>query len=357
LLLRIPAYLAAALWLVACAPSGRGPAVLTVDVPLHLEDHLDSAVVTGSAIPENLPGPVEWRFDREQPDWIPMDPIPGRGILTRSTTEGALRLKLKESGALAGDRLICAIYVELGDWKVGDWGHVEIQARTSDRMRDIGLAFNHTTEEFGDSFPFYSFGDRAPLVTDGTVQTYRLSLGEIRKRWEGPWTHLAVWFTGADKEMDVTLDILSVRVVPLEAAFASELLGTQLVWRRDPGIASQDSPYRRTLYMHAPGSIAYPVQIPDESRLDVGLGVLRGDVPVRFSIRVEPENGGIETLLDESYSDPDTWGQRSVDLSHLAGRTVNLSLELEAEKAGTVGLWSVPILSGLRATARPNVIF
>ncbi len=51
-----------------------GPAPLTVDMPLHLEEHLDEATIVGSEVPENIPEPVEWRFDEPQPDWKPAVP-------------------------------------------------------------------------------------------------------------------------------------------------------------------------------------------------------------------------------------------------------------------------------------------
>ena len=53
----------------ACMRSESGPRVLTADMPLHLEDHLDVARVEGSELPKNIPATVEWRFDRPQPDW------------------------------------------------------------------------------------------------------------------------------------------------------------------------------------------------------------------------------------------------------------------------------------------------
>ena len=46
-----------------------GPAPLTVDMPLHLEDHLDAATIVGSQVPNDIPEPVEWRFGEPQPDW------------------------------------------------------------------------------------------------------------------------------------------------------------------------------------------------------------------------------------------------------------------------------------------------
>ena len=44
------------------------PAPLTAEVPLHLEDHLGAAVITGSEVPSDVPEAVEWRFDEPQAD-------------------------------------------------------------------------------------------------------------------------------------------------------------------------------------------------------------------------------------------------------------------------------------------------
>ena len=227
-------------------------------------------------------------------------------------------------------------------------------------MRYVGLDFNHSQKDPGGDgrLPFYSPGDRALLVTDGTVQTYRLSLDSpFMRRWDGPWTHLAIWFNSRDDEEAVALDILSVRVIPREANFAGKRAGVTLEQRGIPGVAAQDSPLRRSLYMHAPGRIAYQVRVPEQGRLDVGLGVLREDLPVTFAISARRRSGELETLLDEVYSDHRHWAQRSVDLSHLAGQTLTLTLEARSQKAGAVALWAVPTVSGARSTAKPNIIF
>jgi alkaline phosphatase len=78
---------------------------------------------------------------------------------------------------------------------------------------------------------------------------------------------------------------------------------------------------------------------------------------VRFAITATRQGGAVEMLLEETYADRDHWGQRSVDLSHLAGQTVTLALEVEAERAGTVGLWAAPTLSAARTSDIPNIIF
>jgi len=99
------------------------------------------------------------------------------------------------------------------------------------------------------------------------------------------------------------------------------------------------------------------VRIPEAARLNVGLGVLRSDDPVDFTVSVTENGGPEEPLLEETYADPWRWGDRSIDLSRFAGRTVTLTLGAGAEREGTVALWAVPTLSGTRKTDKPNVIF
>ncbi len=344
--------------LISCSGSPSNSPLLTADMPLHLEDHLDAATIVGSEVPADIPESVEWRFDEPQPEWRPAQPIAAQWDAVEPVrVDDALRLPLTAENRGA-NRMFGMIYVDLPDWDVEDWASVEIRARTRDPMLLVGLSFNYTEEDPLYSYaPFYAWGDRAPLVTDGTVQTYELSLDWVwMRRWEGPWTHLAIWFNSQADEEAVTLDILSVRVIPREANYADAGAGVQTAGRTTLGPA-QDSRHRRSLYMHAPGRIAYRVRVPEVGRLDVGLGVLREGVPVTFTITVTQQGGAVETLLEETYADREHWGQRSVDLSHLAGQTVTLALEVEAERAGTVALWSAPTLSGVRNTDKPNIIF
>ena len=70
----------------------------------------------------------------------------------------------------------------------------------------------------------------------------------------------------------------------------------------------------------------------------------RDGEPVTFRVHAEPEGGVPETLLQETYADSHRWVQRSVDLSHLVGQTVTLTLETDAQRPGTVALWAIPTL-------------
>jgi arylsulfatase A-like enzyme len=111
------------------------------------------------------------------------------------------------------------------------------------------------------------------------------------------------------------------------------------------------------LYTHAPATLTYQVRIPDAGQLDVGLRVVRRDAPVTFRVAVTPSSGEAETRLEETVAETEWWVQRRIDLSDLAGRTVSLALEADANRAGSVALWAVPTLSGARTTEKPNIIF
>jgi arylsulfatase A-like enzyme len=347
----------------SCSGPESDQTLLTAKLPLHLEDHLDTAQIEGSEVPEDIPEPVEWRFDKPQPDWKPVKPISAKWEAVKSVrVDDALRLPLTAENRADGPRLIGCIYVALPDWNFEEWAYVEIRARTSDTMRAIMLGFNYTEKDpMGGAegyFPIYSRGDYAFLMTDGTVQTYRLSLDRQNvRRLDGPWTHLAIWFNSQPGEEAATLDILSIRVISREAEFAEDRAGVQIMKRGTLSDSPKDAPYHRTLHMHAPGRIAYRVRVPENGRLDVGLGVLRGNAPVTFAVTATPQEGQVETLLKETYADQKYWGQRFVDMSHLEGQTVTLAMEAEAEPAGTVAFWSVPTLTGTRSTKKPNVIF
>ncbi|MHC4756215.1 MAG: hypothetical protein ACYTBP_13855, partial [Planctomycetota bacterium] len=116
---------------------------LTAEMPLHLEDHLDVAHIEGSKVPEDLPKPVEWRFDEPQPDWKPVKPIAAVLEAVKPVrTEDALRLPLTMRNSISGPRLIGAIYVKLPDLSLQEWAYVEIRARTRDPMLYMGLLFN-----------------------------------------------------------------------------------------------------------------------------------------------------------------------------------------------------------------------
>lgn len=342
--------------LLACRPSGPEP--LSVRQPLHLEEHLEAARITGSEVPKDLPEDVEWQFGAPRPEWKPAPSLlPGVAPATVFQEGGALRIELGEATRIRR-RLGGGAYVDLPDWNRQDWAWLVVRARATGPAGHLTAWFNlrkapgATFETFT---PFLSRGEAATLVTDGSVQSYLLR-ADWTNWWEGDpaWRQLGLM---VDASGPASVEILSVSLIPKEANYAKAPAGVITEPR--------DRLYRRALFTHAPGTLSWRVHVPEGGRLDVGLGVLRHDAPVTFRVTADAA-----PVFEETWTDRERWGQRSVDLSRFAGRTVTLALETrpagaipsgQSGRAGTVALWAAPTLSGGRATSAgagrpPNVI-
>jgi arylsulfatase A-like enzyme len=271
-------------------------------------------------------------------------------------TEDALRITLSEAHRdprdPGGERLHGDFYVPLPDLKRGEWSHVLVRARTSDDIRDLTLQFNlgDPTLPDADQQGMFQFGgEQTPVIQDGSVQTYVLRADWSPPEygdWEDPWQELGLVVNAGEP---ASIDIVSMSLIPKETMYAGAPVGVRTDERNEA--------HRRTLYTHAPGRVEYRVRVPQEGRLDVGLGVIKEDSPVTFRIVASKAGKEEVALFEETYDNPKEWGQRSVDLSSMAGKTVRIALEADAVRAGTVALWSAPTLTGTRSTKKPNVIF
>ena len=326
----------------ACDGSRDDGLVLTADMPLHLEDHLDAAVVDGSELPATMPATIEWRFDEPQPEWEPAPlwaPPYGPPVLTR--TADALRITLTDRSRVSPPQgpagtLRGAIYVDVADWNRGDWTDVVIRARTDAvSFMLLGLNLGEGREPASDPgvpTPIEYFGRLSPLVRDGTIHTYRLRVGEGASDFQGPWRQLVLFF-GMDEPGSI--DVFSVRVVP--AAYAEAEHGTERVDR--------EGVLRPALYTHVPSRVRWRVRVPEGGRLGIALTTQDARAPVTFSVNLSSASSDA-SVFEELVTDETSWHVRSVDLSAFAGRTVDLSLRTESERPGTIGFWGTPILSG-----------
>ncbi len=343
----------------SCSGPDSKTALTSAEYPIHLEEHLSQAVIHGSETPKNLADSVEWPFNKPQPGWQPIVPVrqPKRPV-TVSQMEDSLRLALDETVKWTRSdytHYSGGIWVEIPDWKREDWAYIIVRARAVGQGRGPGLvAMLNKREEAdvkGPSSIFLASTESLEIISDGEVHEYALRLdwspGEYagQAKWKNPWKQLGIQF---GSEQPAMIDLLSVRVVPKEANYAAKAAGLSTEVR---GIS-----YRRSLYMHAPGRVCYRLRIPKAGRLDFGLGVLRDNIPVTFRVKSRADGSADTVLLEEKYAKTAEWGQRSVNLSTLAGKTVDLTLEAESERPGTVALWAAPTVSGIRSTGRPNII-
>ncbi|KPK56019.1 MAG: hypothetical protein AMS21_13025 [Gemmatimonas sp. SG8_38_2] len=146
-----------------CSDRDPGQSVLIVELPLHLEEHLDAAQIVGSETPSDVLETIEWHFNQPQPDWKAFDHFsPHNPLPLLEQTEDALRVTLTEANQYpGGDFLHGDISVGLPDLTRSDWSHVLIRARASE---DI-INFWFVPKGLGVG------GQVASVVNDGNVQT------------------------------------------------------------------------------------------------------------------------------------------------------------------------------------------
>jgi arylsulfatase A-like enzyme len=342
--------------LAGCSGSPSGSTVLTADMPLHLEDHLDDATIVGSEVPADAPAVMEWHFDEPQEDWKPVVPWnPTMDPVEVTQLDDALRVTLTDGTRRPNsNNTRGGLVLEVPDWNYEDLAHLVVRARTADNIGSFRIALNRregTGTDTSAPNPFEHIGPRVPAVSDGTVQTYRLRMDSFEGRPppEEPIRQIALWFR---PNVPTSIDILSITLIPKVANYA------------EAGVASRteirNRIYRQALYTHTPGRVEYRVKIPEGGRLDFAMGVLREDVPVTFRVTAIPDGaGGREptTVFEEHYGDKEAWGQRSVDLADFAGQTVTLGLEADSEAEGRVALWGAPTVTGGGPSPLPNVVF
>jgi arylsulfatase A-like enzyme len=343
---------AIAFTMAGCVAADSGPTLRADTAPLHLEAHLAEAAVQGSEVPADAPEPVSWQFDEILSDWKPAPPSnPEVDPATLALAEDALRLTVTEETRNSNGDPSGGIYLEVPGWDPQDWAHVLVRARSTGGVESFGVRFN-LREEGGEAPPFMGpfqrLGEVAEVVDDGTVQSYLLRLdwsgGQSFEEWEA----LGLWFIA--EEEPGSIDILSIQLLPKEAGYVDAGHGVRSEVR--------ERVYRNSLFTHAPGKVEYQLAVPTGGHLDVGLGVLRDDVPVTFRVVVTAGGSEPAVLFEEAYSGAERWGQRTIDLSAFAGRTVTLALETESDRAGAVALWGSPTVSGSgRSADRPNVVF
>jgi hypothetical protein len=297
--------------IVNCSDSDSGLPVLTVELPLHLEEHIDAARIEGSRPGGDFLEPVLWDFKKAQPEWKLVNPLQPSFMPAQVTQiNDALRLSIDENNDYPGRPfLMGSIYTDLPKWDPEHWDSILISLRTEGEIMALQLAFNIRSKLGStprEQSPFVLFSDGCNVIKDGSIHTYMLKLG--RDSWVP----------------NVKLEQLLIMVAALKPAEADIL--------------------------------SVRIKVPEEGQFDVGLGVLRSDIPIDFKITAIPRGGEEEPLLEETYADKDDWAQRSVDLSRFAGQTITLRLESASERAGSVSLWAAPTLSGKRATKKPNII-
>jgi arylsulfatase A-like enzyme len=116
--------------------------------------------------------------------------------------------------------------------------------------------------------------------------------------------------------------------------------------------------YTHALYARTPASLEYDVAVMPDARLTTELQV-PSSVPTTFRFLLK--DGTHETIVAEETLDDARPREVVLDLSKWSGKDVQIRLESESEKPGTVALWFTPRLARVypvtEATRPMNVIW
>jgi len=136
--------------------------------------------------------------------------------------------------------------------------------------------------------------------------------------------------------------IHSIELIPRKADFPQAAGRT---------MAGKGEEYRNAIYVHAPASLMYQVNIPKAGVLHFGMGIAEKNAPITFRVTANAQE-----LYSKTLDDRNIWQDAEVDLSKYAGRVVALLFEAKSEKPGAVGFWANPLLTTKLPKNRPNVL-
>ncbi len=350
----------------ACGSRSSGAASSSNPALVHLDVELEHARVASAPAPAAAREQRTWSFAEPRPEWRALSAatMPGLATVELEARPDCLRVALRVPDCGRGGMMVGGIAVDVPESPIDAWAGVRVRARSHARMSGIAAACNvETRAALPGAFAFFGgHGGTSPVFNDGSVQDYMLPL--VARGRDEPGRPRTVHSIGllASAPQAAEIEILSISLVPRGAPFL-EPSGVRSLTR--------DSFTRRTIFAHAPASLAFRVRVPEAGRLDVGLSALAGEV-VTYTVAVKSGSAAPQELAREVVTDAAQWHQRSFDLARWSGTEVELVLAAESETPGAVALWGAPIVSSKPAAAhvserarggaprgatRPNVIF
>ena len=174
-------------------------------------------------------------------------------------------------------------------------------------------------------FLMTTFGISTPLVAGDEVRTYTLrsplpiTASRVRHMYIRP-TDVA----GADFAIE------SIRFIFREEYLAGIESGISFQGMSDI--------YRESIVSRAPETIRIPLELPSRPSLDLAVGTV-DDVPVTFRVSLDDD-----VVFEQTVTTPYRWEHRVIDLAPHAGRSANLSLSLDSDQEGAIGIWGTPVV-------------
>ncbi|MGD8340446.1 MAG: sulfatase [Gammaproteobacteria bacterium] len=307
---------------VALAACGGPEDVTSTSDIIRLQDIFEAAEVTDSPAQREIV-PTEIRFD-------------GNGDFEWEAGPGVSDLRV-ENGRLAGttDDIVPFVHIERnGDIDNGDVLYeVEIRARVSADTR-FGINLSAQPPNYAGIVRIIQTNGW-PMMLDVTasdeLQTYTIAAMQTGTTPAAAMRHLLIRPASV---ADAEFEIESIRFTYLQEHLAS--IPSGIAWQ---GLADR---YHETIITRAPERVSFDLDLPGNPWLDLSVGTLE-ESPVSF--RVTARAGGDAVILGEQVvSESNSWQPMPLDLSAVAGQSVRLDLELDAERDNAIGFWGSPVV-------------
>jgi arylsulfatase A-like enzyme len=110
------------------------------------------------------------------------------------------------------------------------------------------------------------------------------------------------------------------------------------------------------LVSRSPESLRFEVTLPEKPWLDLNVGTVE-EIPPRFSVSVAPSNGEPSIVEHYQVEEPESWMPIRLDLTELAGETVEVTLSSTTEAPGTLAFWGSPVIrNSTDVVTRPQAV-
>lgn len=177
--------------------------------------------------------------------------------------------------------------------------------------------------------------------------TYVINARDVMRRGLDRGENLARLYIQPSDVSGAKVEIDYIRFISKASRYAASAHGS--------GYESLAGEMRHAMFMRPDQELEFSLKVPErQPRLDLGMGVLIEDKPLRFEVGLTGPDGAQVALHDETIADIDRWRDARIDLSQWAGQEVKISLRSSGDQSN-VGFWASPIVSS--APEKPfNVI-
>jgi arylsulfatase A-like enzyme len=296
-------------------------------VTLRLVDLYKPELVVDRVEPEPAPPRLEWRFDGKA-----VRPAALNAVADLAVKEGKLVGRTTDDFPLLDFVLPKPIEDVDPVHEIEVRMRVDVGGNVSASLARAEKVDAKQTIEITKAFPWFF---ASPVVKGGEVRTYSL-----RTSFSIPGAGARHVLVRPSDVKGARFEIESIRVVTRREHLRAVASGV--------GWQGLGEIYRETVVSRAPEKLKLDLSLPDRPWLELSVGTLE-DEPVAFRVALAERGGREKMLLERTITRKHRWEAVPVDLAGYAGRDVTLTLALQSEKRGAIGLWGGPTVRSRRA--------